>query len=90
MVGLSLFEKQLLQKDYTMKKLAILFVAMAALTMFAASVSIANIPAPPTNQVIGFDDKKYEDYTVAECLACHQYFGSTPDTHHMLPRQRTA
>ena len=67
-----------------MKKLAMLIVAMFTLSMLVASVSIANVPAPPVNQQIGLNDEVYNDMEEAYCLACHQYFGSNPDRHHML------
>jgi len=65
-----------------MKKLAILFVAMAALSMFFASVSIANVPAPPVNQLIGFDDTEFNALTEADCRVCHS--AGLPDQHHLL------
>jgi hypothetical protein len=67
-----------------MKKLAMLIVAIAALSMLVASVSIADVSAPPVNQLIGKDDKIYSDWETSDCLGCHQYFGSNPDKHHML------
>ena len=65
-----------------MKKLAILIVAMAALSMFFASVSIANVPAPPVNQTIGLPDVEFDGNTEAECRVCHD--SGMPDRHHLL------
>ena len=67
-----------------MRKLALLVIAMAALSMFFVSVSIANVPAPPVNQTIGFDDTDYNHMGLTDCLGCHDELGNTPDRHHML------
>ena len=65
-----------------MKKITMLIIAIAALSMFVASVSIANVPAPPVNQTIGIDDKEFIEMTEAECRVCHD--AGVPDAHHML------
>ena len=63
-----------------MKKLAI--VAMATLSMFIVSVSFASVPAPPVNQLIGFDDIDFNDIDAGRCQVCHG--NNTADRHHFL------
>ncbi len=71
-----------------MKKISMLIVAIAALSMFFVSVSIANVPPEGTgnddgtvNQIIGFDDVEFDSKSVDDCRACHP---GSPDKHHML------
>ncbi len=47
-----------------------------------AGVAVANVPAPPVNQDIGFPDVDgFGALTEEDCEACHS---GNPDRHHML------
>ena len=63
-----------------MKKLSL--IALVVGIALIAGVAVANVPAPPVNQILGFDDKVYNDLVLADCQGCH--FGPQGDRHHML------
>lgn len=63
-----------------MKKLSIL--ALVAGIAMIAGLAVANVPAPPVNQDLGFDDHSFNELTEAECRVCHD--SGVPDDHHLL------
>jgi hypothetical protein len=46
-----------------------------------AGITTANVPAPPVNQIAGFDDTEFNGLTADDCKACHP---SVVDAHHLL------
>jgi hypothetical protein len=52
------------------------------MTLFLASASWADVPAPPVNQDIGMDDVLIGGLTEADCRVCHA--SGLPDRHHLL------
>jgi Cys-rich repeat protein len=63
-----------------MKKLSL--VALVAAIAMLTGVAMANVPAPPVNQILGFDDTEFNALTEADCRFCHD--SGIPDRHHML------
>jgi hypothetical protein len=63
-----------------MKKLSL--VALVASIALITGVAMANVPAPPVNQILGFDDTEFNALTEADCRVCHD--SGMPDRHHML------
>jgi hypothetical protein len=57
-------------------------IVIAGMTLFLASASWADVPAPPVNQTIGMDDVLFHDAEEADCRVCHS--SGVPDRHHML------
>jgi hypothetical protein len=65
-----------------MKKTLPLIVTIAGVAMLFASVTMADVPPPPVNQTLGFDDVTFSALTEADCRVCHD--SGVPDRHHML------
>ena len=63
-----------------MRKLSL--IALVASVTLLTGVAMANVPAPPVNQILGFDDTEFNFLTEAECRVCHD--AGVPDRHHML------
>jgi len=63
-----------------MKKLSLL--ALVAAIAMLTGVAMANVPAPPVNQTLGFLDTEFNALTEADCRVCHE--SGMPDRHHML------
>jgi hypothetical protein len=62
---------------------------ISCIALLFASVSFADIPAPPVNQSLGFPDTIFNNLVEAECRVCHEDPGhpvptSIPDRHHLL------
>ncbi len=58
------------------------FLAIVGAVLFFASVSLADVPAPPVEQSLGKDDVLAGDLVEADCRICHDT--GVPDRHHML------
>ena len=65
-----------------MQKTKLGLIAAAGFTLLFASTSSANVPAPPVNQEIGFEDVGFNSLTEADCRVCHD--AGLPDRHHGL------
>jgi hypothetical protein len=65
-----------------MKKMLPSILTLAGVTLLFASVSVADVPAPPVNQTIGIDDVSLGDLSEADCRICHD--SAIPERHHML------
>jgi hypothetical protein len=70
------------------KSLITAVLALWIIVVLAGLVS-ANVPAPPVNQSIGFDDTIFNNLEEADCRVCHDdpaVTGPTPnvDRHHLL------
>jgi hypothetical protein len=65
-----------------MKKMLPLTVTIAGVALLFASLGLADVPAPPVNQNLGFDDIAFNALTEADCRVCHA--SGVPDRHHML------
>jgi len=63
-----------------MKKLSL--VALVAAFAMLTGIAMANVPAPPVNQILGFDDTEFNFLTEADCRVCHD--SGVPDDHHLL------
>ena len=63
-----------------MKKLSL--IALVAGIAMIAGVAVANVPAPPVNQILGFPDVEFNALTEADCRVCHA--SGIPDRHHLL------
>ena len=63
-------------------KRLLLIAAIAGFGLLFAGASFANVPAPPVNQDIGFDDTNFGAMTQLDCEACHD--PGVPDRHHVL------
>ena len=62
---------------------------VACITLFTAGVTMANVPAPPVNQILGVDDTIFNTLEEADCRVCHDdpaVTGPTSnvDRHHLL------
>ena len=71
------------------KKLLAALTFTLGVVLVLAGLASANIPAPPVNQSIGFDDTIFNNLTEADCRVCHDdpaVTGPTPnvDRHHLL------
>ena len=71
------------------KKSSVTVVLTLGIILVLAGVVSANVPAPPVNQLIGFDDTIFNNLTEADCRICHDdpaVTGPTPnvDRHHLL------
>ena len=64
-----------------MKKLS-LIALVAGIALLTAGVAMANIPAPPVNQTLGFDDTSFDSLDEDACRECHGE--SVADDHHLL------
>jgi hypothetical protein len=65
-----------------MKRRILISTVIAGMTLFLASASWADVPAPPVNQDIGMVDVALGDLTESECRICHD--SGVPDRHHLL------
>ena len=63
-----------------MKKLSIL--ALVAGIAMIAGLAVADVPAPPVNQTLGFPDTEFNALTEADCRVCHD--SGVNDDHHLL------
>ena len=66
-----------------------LIALVACITLFTAGVTMANVPAPPANQLLGIDDGIFNNLDEADCRVCHDdpaITGPTSnvDRHHNL------
>ena len=71
------------------KKIFAALTSTLGVILLLAGLASANIPAPPVNQSIGFDDTIFNNLTEADCRVCHDdpaVTGPTPnvDRHHLL------
>jgi hypothetical protein len=59
---------------------------VAGSVLFLSGASWADVPAPPTNQYIGFPDFSFSSLNEAECRVCHDSIdgNGTADSHHLL------
>ena len=64
-----------------MKRKGLSLLLILGVVFVFAGVSVANVPAPPVNQIIGFDDTEFNGLTADDCKACHP---SVVDDHHLL------
>ena len=64
-----------------MKQKGLSLLLILGMVFVFAGVSLANIPAPPVNQIAGFDDTEFNFLTEDDCRACHP---TTSDAHHLL------
>jgi hypothetical protein len=65
-----------------MKKTLPLIVTIAGVALFFAGVAMADVPAPPVNQTLGFEDIAFNALSEADCRICHD--SGVPDRHHLL------
>ena len=54
-----------------MKRKGLALLLILGFVFVSASISMANIPAPPVNQIAGFDDTEFNFLTAADCIVCH-------------------
>ena len=64
-----------------MKRKGLSLLLILGMVFVFAGVSVANVPAPPVNQIVGFDDTEFNGLTADDCKACHP---SVVDDHHLL------
>jgi hypothetical protein len=69
------------------KFLSLVFVL--ALTLACAMPALANVPAPPVNQIIGMSDTTFNNLVEEECRFCHEDpnivdDANIPNRHHLL------
>ena len=64
-----------------MKRKGLTLLLVLGVVLVSASISMANIPAPPVNQIAGFPDTEFNALTEDDCRACHP---SVVDAHHLL------
>lgn len=65
-----------------MKIFTLIFGVLFLSITFIAGLGLANVPAPPVNQDIGFWDKAFNDMSESDCRGCHGE--TTVETHHRL------
>lgn len=64
-----------------MKGKRLSLIAIAGIVLLFASAGFANVPAPPVNQILGFDDTEFNFLIEDDCRLCH---GVVADDHHLL------
>ena len=64
-----------------MKRKGLSLLLILGVVFVFAGVSMANVPAPPVNQIAGFADTEFNGLTEADCSVCHP---SVADDHHLL------
>jgi hypothetical protein len=103
MIGVCLLERAFINRDAIIYKLQrkkhfnkmhkkvfylIIIIAVITFLLFGGAVW-ADIPAPPVNQQVGFDDGVFDNLVEADCRLCHDdpsVVGPTPNVerHHLL------
>ena len=64
-----------------MKRKGLTLLLIVGVVFVSAGISMANIPAPPVNQIAGFPDTEFNALTEDDCRACHP---SVVDAHHLI------
>ena len=64
-----------------MKRKGLSLLLILGMVFVFAGVSMANVPPPPANQLLGFPDVEFDGLTAAECIVCHP---NMVDGHHVL------
>ena len=64
-----------------MKRKGLSLLLILGMVFVFAGVSVANVPPPPANQLLGFPDVEFDGVSEAECRVCHT---NTIDGHHLL------
>ena len=64
-----------------MKRKGLSLLLILGVVFVFAGVSVANVPPPPANQVLGFYDVEFDGLESSDCIVCHT---ENVDNHHLL------